>query len=302
MPDDTTSPIRQQRRRSTDRTAPVAPARPKRSAISVGLIISVLLHALVLWLILTHKSPPMVKPPGKGDVETTLLLLPNTPDKSSKASKPRGIEVPPLRPSKPRKTKAPRAPQAISRPPNPNAITEPAEQTAPPRPPVEQPPEEDFSSRLASKQRQRAEAEAAQQAERGTPQQQDDARGKAAAMANITSALKAAGVEKESGGGMFQLGLVGAHHAEFLFRGWKKEASRNWSQQLSVEQGAEEDIRIAVVKKMIDIIRQHTQEDFTWDSHKLGRQVSLSARTEDLPGLQQFLLREFFPDYSPTRR
>jgi hypothetical protein len=95
---------------------------------------------------------------------------------------------------------------------------------------------------------------------------------------------------------------VGAHHAEFLFRGWKKEAGRNWSQVLNVEQGSEEDVRIAVVKKMIEIIREHTQDDFTWDSRRLGKTITLSAKPADAAGLQQFLLREFFPDYSPPRR
>ena len=71
---------------------------------------------------------------------------------------------------------------------------------------------------------------------------------------------------------------------------------------IQVEQGSEADIRIAVVKKMIVIIRQHTQEDFTWESHRLGRTIHLSARPEDSAGLQQFLLREFFPDFSAPQQ
>ncbi len=141
-----------------------------------------------------------------------------------------------------------------------------------------------------------------QQEARGTPEQQANERGKQIALANIASQMRSAGLEKDDAGGLFQLQHVGPHHAEFLFRGWKKEARRNWSQQLEVEQGNESDIRIAVVKKMIDIIRQHTQAEFTWDSHRLGRPIHLSARAEDAAGLQQFLLREFFPDFTTPGR
>lgn len=170
-------------------------------------------------------------------------------------------------------------------------------------PPAEAAPEDDFSARLAARQRQRAAAETqerAQQEARGTPEQQDNERGKQIALANIASQLRSAGLERDDTNGLFQLQHVGPHHAEFLFRGWKKEARRNWSQQLDVEQGTETTIRIAVVKKMIEIIRQYTQADFTWESRRLGKQIHLSARLEDALGLQQFLLREFFPDSSAS--
>ena len=46
---------------------------------------------------------------------------------------------------------------------------------------------------------------------------------------------------------------------------------------------------------MIELIRTHYQRDFNWDSHRLGRVVVLSARVDDTAGLEEFLLREFFP-------
>ena len=45
---------------------------------------------------------------------------------------------------------------------------------------------------------------------------------------------------------------------------------------------------------MIAIIREYEQEDFTWRSNRLGRDVTLSARAADNEGLEQFMLREFF--------
>jgi hypothetical protein len=45
---------------------------------------------------------------------------------------------------------------------------------------------------------------------------------------------------------------------------------------------------------MIALIREHYQGDFTWESHRLGRSVTQSARLEDNAGLEDFLMMEFF--------
>ncbi|MDY7576089.1 hypothetical protein [Actimicrobium sp. CCI2.3] len=308
MPYDTTTPIHPHRRRSSDRIEPVAPPRRKPATTTVGVVIMLLLHALVLWLIIYHQSDMPLPVQGSPEVETTLMLIPTTPKRSSRPTRPSGADVPAKPVAKPQRPAPQR--QAAARPSRPRPAPEPTITQQPlnrtlPRPEPAQPPAEDFSSRLAARQQQRAEAQSQEretQAARGSPEQQENERGKQAALANIASSMKAAGIEKESGGGLFQLREVGAHNAEFLFRGWKKEAGRNWSQVLNVEQGSEEDVRIAVVKKMIEIIREHTQDDFTWQSQRLGKTVTLSAKPADSAGLQQFLLREFFPNYSPPRR
>ena len=54
------------------------------------------------------------------------------------------------------------------------------------------------------------------------------------------------------------------------------------------------------MKKMIELIREEKEGDFIWESHRLGRQITLSARLQDSAELQQFLLREFFSDYHPV--
>jgi hypothetical protein len=48
---------------------------------------------------------------------------------------------------------------------------------------------------------------------------------------------------------------------------------------------------------MISIIRDYEQGDFVWESQRLGRNVTLSARTRDTAGLEDFLLQEFFPEW-----
>jgi hypothetical protein len=61
-----------------------------------------------------------------------------------------------------------------------------------------------------------------------------------------------------------------------------------------VRKGAESDIRIAILRRMIAIIREHEDGDFDWESHRLNRIMRLSARPRDNAGLEDFLWREFF--------
>jgi hypothetical protein len=55
-------------------------------------------------------------------------------------------------------------------------------------------------------------------------------------------------------------------------------------------------MQIAVVRRMIEIIRENTDTDgdFLWISHRLDRELTLSARPEDTAGLEDFLMQEFF--------
>jgi len=65
---------------------------------------------------------------------------------------------------------------------------------------------------------------------------------------------------------------------------------------IEVRKGANPDIRVAVVRKIIEIIRAHEPGDFVWVSRRLGRQIALSARPGDNAGLEEFMMREFFGD------
>ena len=55
-------------------------------------------------------------------------------------------------------------------------------------------------------------------------------------------------------------------------------------------------MRIAVVRRMIAIIRQFEKEDFTWETPRLGRVVVLSARLSDNAALESYLMHEFFDE------
>ncbi len=79
-----------------------------------------------------------------------------------------------------------------------------------------------------------------------------------------------------------------------MFFGWNKDIRHNTNQLVEVRKGDDSDIRIAVVRKMIAIIREHASGDFLWESRRLGRQITLSARPADNAGLEEVLLKEFF--------
>jgi hypothetical protein len=109
------------------------------------------------------------------------------------------------------------------------------------------------------------------------------------------------GADRERGGGIFQIARVGYDDAEFFFYGWNKNIRRNARQMIEVRRGDNASTELAVVRKMIAIIREHEGGDFVWESPRLGRDVTLSARTEDNAGLEDFMMREFFTE-SRSRR
>lgn len=95
-------------------------------------------------------------------------------------------------------------------------------------------------------------------------------------------------------GQIFQITRMGPRSAQFQFVTQKTSASKTKREVIEVSVGNGEDIQRAVVRKMIEIIRQYQERDFQWESYRLGRVVMLSARMEDNKGLEDFLMREFF--------
>ena len=122
-----------------------------------------------------------------------------------------------------------------------------------------------------------------------------NARASRLAAANLGSDRKPSfGSDPRKGGGVFSIERLTYDPAEFTFFGWNKDIERNSLQLVEVRKGSEPDIRIAVVRRMIAIIREQEKEDFVWESKRLGRNVVLSARPRDSRGLEDFLMREFF--------
>jgi len=111
-----------------------------------------------------------------------------------------------------------------------------------------------------------------------------------------------AGYNQNPGGGMFQIKRMGSDDAEFWFAGFNKDMQRRTKQLIEVRKGDSPDIHIAVVRKMIAIIRDEIQGDSLWQSARLGRDLWLSARPADDQALQETLMRDMFPEWSAGAR
>ena len=130
------------------------------------------------------------------------------------------------------------------------------------------------------------------------PAEDENARATRLAVANLSTAkAQGVGYDPNRSGGIFTMKSRGVDYAEFMFNGWHTDARRNLQQLVEVRKGGNENIELAVVRKMIEIIRANVQGDFQWRSHRMNRVVTLSARQQDNAGLEEFLMREFF--YNP---
>jgi hypothetical protein len=162
---------------------------------------------------------------------------------------------------------------------------------------------EDFASYVEARRRARGETAPAPPA---PPAPETAARPPAESAADRANRIAAAnlglnrkpafGPDRNKSGGVFDITRLGYDYAEFVFYGWNKDISRDTMQRIDVRKGDASDIRVAVVRRMIAIIREHEQEDFVWESQRLNRNITLSARLRDNAGLEEFMMREFFED------
>ena len=98
--------------------------------------------------------------------------------------------------------------------------------------------------------------------------------------------------------GIFEITSLSGRNATFSFLGWTTSLSNAKRQFFEIEAKSGQDVRLLMIKRMISLIREHYQGDFDWDSHRLGKVVKLSARPEDSAGLEEFIMTEFFgPNY-----
>lgn len=102
-------------------------------------------------------------------------------------------------------------------------------------------------------------------------------------------------------GGVFQILRIGARTGSFAFNGWRGgTSSRVRREVFEVDAGPDGDVEMAMVRKMIALIREDYPGDFRWESRRQGRVVTLSAASEHTAELEDYLMREFFD--SPARR
>jgi hypothetical protein len=227
---------------------------------------------------------------------------PRTPAVAQRAKPPATVRARPKAVPRPHST-----PRIIAR--------EQPESRTPPRvntPSVAAPPPErraagdDLSSYIEAKRRAREEAARPPAppvtASKAPPAEDENTRIDRIIAANLTPQhTMSFGYDPTQRGGIFHIEHMSDDAAEFIFYGWHKAMRRNMAQLIEVRKGGNPDIRIAVIRRMIAIIRDYEQGDFLWESRRLGRNVTLSARTRDNAGLEDFLMAEFFGDQRPSQ-
>ncbi len=277
-------------------------------------VVSIALHAIAMWEWWPRMQPQQIAAQAATDPDAPLVAR---LERSADAR-------PPQRPPEPQPAKQPpERPRRVAPPPRPappviavEPALEPRVQVPvvppappPPPPPAATPPmpplETDLAAYIEARRRERGAGvpPASTGTTRGPPSEEEERARRDRAIARNLAGINAApgGEAPKNSGGIFQVRRLGYDDAEFTFFGWYQTANRRMTQKVEVRRGTNPDIRIAVVRRMIEIIRQYEQQDFEWQSIRFGRNVTLSARAADTEDLEAFLMREFF-EIEPTLR
>ena len=277
-------------------------------AITVALVLSLFAHIAVLVVPFADKIDQELKAPADEIGPLSVTVAPSKPRPPSPVPEPKpqqSVQQPTPRPPTPvpRTRPTPPRPQsqiAINSGRTPPFVVPAPTTPQPPTPEVQTQPQpvvpttEDFSQALAARQQARRNQNG------GAPDEvveSDDQRANRIAKANIAAQQRSAspGQDQSQAGGIFEMKHTGLHEAEFVFNGWNRDFRRKLGKTYEVKQGNNPDIRIAVVRQMIEIIREQQPGDFEWYSYRLkGRSVIMSARPKDQKELEAFLLKEFY--------
>lgn len=249
----------------------------------IAIFISIILHAIILFVVLPKpkNEPPAGLPPP---IEVSLVPPP--------------VVVPPE--VIPEEVVQPDVPKVITQKPKPNRKPEftvpdapdlpkpPEPQVEPVKPKVESPPL-DMAEMIRRNQAKkygeeyaaaRQNAEAAASENGMTDSQKRDER--------IAKNLKG------GAGGIFSSPNIRGRYATFNFNGWVNSLGNQRQQYFEVEAQPGQDVRLLVIQRMISFIRESYPGDFPWDSQRLGKVVTLSARPQDSAELENFLMVEFY--------
>lgn len=262
-------------------------ASPRRR-FAIAVTLSAVAHVLLFTL--TPRKPEYHPPLSSraGPLIVTLVdAKPQepTPPPPVPVPAPRPAPKPPPRPAMRILEARPRTPPAAPAVALPPEAPKPA--PAPPKP-APAPPAMDMLAMLNARRQQRRAAEAAGREGTPTPAPVRD-EGAAAIERNIRTLTGG-----DHTGGIFQILDKGSYDAEYAFNGWTPDTRRRWREVIDVHVKPGEDIDRAIVRSMIALIRTHYTGDFQWESRRLGKVVTLSARPEDNAYLEDFLIREFF--------
>jgi hypothetical protein len=271
-----------------------------RRRIEIALVISLLLHGVAVWKWFPHDK--LLTPGEQRTREQQPLSVSVAPSRPQTAQPPVATrEAPPApapvprpRASIPRPIPTPSPPVIASPAPAPAIVAPPAAPAPPPvviapSPPAPSPPTTDLAAYVEQRRRARGET-----GEAPASTDSDAARRERAIAANLASLSSQNFGEPRNGGGTFQIRRLDFDDAQFTFYGWNRDMNRRMFQVIDVRRGSNASIDIAVVRRIIAIIREHEPGDFRWHSLRLSRDMMLSARPEHTAELEAFMMEEFF--------
>jgi len=253
----------------------------QRTRNLVAIIFMVLVHFIVAYLLLTKKVEHPVK---EGEREAQLVFMDLQAKKEAKLPKP-----PKTQPEKKAQRLTPR----------PNTVTaaKPAVESIQSVSPVAAAPVVDTMSQVAAAREKRRALE--EQAARENSEAQTASRGPSEndlALARIKANIQAANYNRQGTNGIFQVLDIGVQTGRFSFRGWTNDPKESTRRTYEVDAGVGGDVKLALIRRMIQLIREHYTGDFNWDSQRLDRVVVLSARPQDTAILESFMMQEFFKE------
>jgi hypothetical protein len=258
-----------------------------------GLIVTILLHLLLIAIYLFQPKLTRQRsaPPAGGTIVYVAPLSPAKPKAKPQEQAPKKSSKTAPKKSAPERIQVQRLPNTITLP-----DEKPAE-VAKAQPKKEAPQEVDMQAYIEARRKQRG-----ARTQTDAPQESEEARGMRNALANISAINGRSRDDRNETGGVFSISNKTFHSMDLKFRGWNPSFKRRWLTQVTVEQAGEPDVETAVVKKMIELIRKEKTGDFEWDSHRLGKVVTMSARPQDTAELMAFLYKEMFPEYKAARQ
>ncbi len=277
--------------------------------MAVTLIVSVLLHLSLLWIfapklfslgVPQEDARPLeitLGPPQKKETAPSELVLPDLrplPQPIPETPKPKP-QPKPVKKVKPKKLPVEVAKDATTKIVKEEQLNKQRPQPTPQATSAQPLPGEDMQAYIRRQ-------KAAKLAKKGLSEQDVE---EVLASSNPQSAgdKRDANIKKnldlDGTNGIFSIRSLSARQAQFSFKGWKNNINTARLEIIDVKAADSEDIRKAVIRKMIAIIRREYDGDFKWDSRRLNRVITLSARQEDTQTLVNFMMLEFFGPGTP---
>jgi hypothetical protein len=251
--------------------------RPRRL---IAIVLVLLMHGVFFYLLLKIRADIQNGKPVAGPImfimDKVKQVKKGEPEPKKAASKSKPIN------SKPTKN-------TIVTPPNPDAIVDPNLVTEPPKKYEDVVPDMAAMLNAARERRQKAEANAAnenrtaEQGQRGLSPQQ-------VAEANVKHSMQQA--SGQVGKGEFEVTFQSFRIATVKFRGQRGNGSSS-NQSFEVDAGVGGNLNLAVVRKIIGLIRAKYKGNVGWVSQRLGRTIPLYMHTDDDTELEAFFLAEF---------